>query len=61
MKELTELGEKYGFTGEDLRVFVQEEQVKERDQRLRERKADIKKLEVQKELELEKLKCKKQN
>ena len=43
MKELTELGEKYGLTGEDLRVFVQGEQAKERDQRLREREAEIKK------------------
>ena len=46
MKELAELGEKYGYAGEDLKHVVQEEQAKEREQRRLEREAEFKKREA---------------
>ncbi|KAL3880536.1 hypothetical protein ACJMK2_032770 [Sinanodonta woodiana] len=38
LKDLVELGKQFGYEGETLRKFVQEEQAQERDQRVKERK-----------------------
>ena len=37
LKDLVELGKQFGDEGETLRKFVQEEQARERDQRVKER------------------------
>ena len=61
MKELIELGKEFGYEGEELKKFVQDEQAKEREQRLRDREferekeeKEVKLLERQREFEREK-------
>jgi len=43
LKDLVALGEKFGYEGESLRAFIQEEQARERDQRELERTERAKK------------------
>ncbi|KAL3856080.1 hypothetical protein ACJMK2_015276 [Sinanodonta woodiana] len=62
LKDLVELGKQFGYDGETLRKFVQEEQAQERDQRVKEREkialeqqAEREKTELQIAFEREKL------
>ncbi|KAL3859453.1 hypothetical protein ACJMK2_009673 [Sinanodonta woodiana] len=53
-KDLVDLGKQFGYEGETLRKFVQEEQARERDQRVKERDIEREKNELQIAFEREK-------
>jgi hypothetical protein len=58
LKDLVALGKEFGYEGESLRKFIQEEQARERDERAKarelEREAEERKIEMAKQLEREK-------
>ena len=45
LKDLVALGKELGYEGESLRSFIQEEQVRQRDERARERELEREKVE----------------
>ncbi|KAL3889262.1 hypothetical protein ACJMK2_001609 [Sinanodonta woodiana] len=55
LKDIVELGKQFGYEGETLRKFVQEELARERDQRFKERDVERDKTEMQIAFEREKL------
>ena len=55
LKDLVELGKQFGYEGDTLRKFVQEEQARERDQRVEERTREKGNAELQIAFEREKI------